>query len=642
MKKYILILLSVMLFGCDSYLDVVPDNLATVEMVFNTRASAEKFLATCYSYVPEHANPQENFALVASDEIWYYGEKDYYMNNETSLRLAKGLQNSVSPYCDYWEGQRGGNNMFVAIRDCNIFLENLQAIPGLDKNERERWVAEIKVLKAYFHFWLMRMYGPIPIVDENLAVDASPEATQVKREPVDKVVNYIVALLDDAINSNALPTNIKYIQLEYGRLTLSAAKAIKAKVLMNAASPLFNGNTDYAGFVNAEGEHFFNQTFSSDKWVAAKDACAAAIEEAENAGHALYQFNELLPIADVSDEVKHELTVRGAITERFNEELIWGVGNNWSQDLQRWCQPRFTSEHAAEFGDTRKSHAPTLNMVENFYTVHGVPIDEDKEWDYSSRYETVKMADELADDHKYFIQTGYTTAKMHTYREPRFYASVGFDGGKWFSLESEDGESIPYLNAKAGQLSGKAGLEIYSITGYFTKKLVNYKNVITQNQKTIETYPFPIIRLGDLYLMYAEALNETKNSPDAEVYEYIQRVRTKAGLDKNSGLVETWEQYSKYPEKPKTKEGLREIIRQERMIELAFEGKRFWDLRRWKKAGDMFSKPIRGWNIYAGETEDFYQVKNLFFRDFLLRDYLWPISQNELLRNKNLQQNPGW
>ena len=231
---------------------------------------------------------------------------------------------------------------------------------------------------------------------------------------------------------------------------------------------------------------------------------------------------------------------------------------------------------------------------------------------------------------------------MHTYREPRFYAYVGFDGGKWFSMETSDTENIPYLNAKAGQFSGKAGTEIYSITGYFTKKLVNYENVITRNTTTIQEYTFPIIRLSDLYLMYSEALNEVKGAPDAEVYKYIQKVRDKAGLDKGSDLVSTWNQYSNHPEKPKSKEGMRTIIQKERMIELAFEGHRYWDLRRWKLAGDYFNRPIRGWNIYAGDTKDFYQVKNIFYRDFLIKDYLWPISQNEMLRNPNLVQSPGW
>lgn len=642
MKKTIFLISIILLINGCTYLDIVPDNLATIEMSFETRNSAERFLVTCYSYVPEHANPQENIALVAGDEIWYYTENDFYMNNETSLRLAKGLQNATDPYCNFWEGKRGGQNIFVAIRDCNIFLENLKDIPGLELSEKNRWLAEVQVLKAYYHFLLLNMYGPIPIVDKNIAVDASPDETKVERMPVDTVVEYIVSLLDTAIESNALPDRIVYIHSEYGRLTLPAAKAIKAKVLMLGASPLFNGNQDYSNFKNDEGESLINPVYDPEKWVKAKDACIDAILTAEEAGHQLYEFTDLLPIGNIDDVIRHELTLRATITDRFNSELIWGLGNNWTAQLQTWCQPRFTSFHAADFNNAKKSHAPTLNAVENFYTIKGVPINEDKDWDYFNRYIPVEIEGKIAEDHRYYLQNDYSTAKLHTYREPRFYAYVGFDGGKWFSLESTDDNSIPSLNAKAGQLSGRTGLELYSITGYFTKKLVNYQNIITQSTRTIETYPFPIIRLSDLYLMYSEALNEVLETPDSEVYEYIQRVRHKAGLDINSDLVSTWELYSKNAAKPKTKEGMREIIRQERLIELAFEGSRFWDLRRWKLAEEYFNLPIRGWNINGATPTDFYQVRNIFYRDYLKRDYLWPISQTELLRNPKLKQSPGW
>lgn len=642
MKKIVFFISIIILMNGCSYLDIVPDNLATIEMSFETRNSAERFLVTCYSYVPEHANPQENIALVAGDEIWYYTEKDFYMDNETSLRLAKGLQNATDPYSNFWEGKRGGQNLFVAIRDCNIFLENLKDIPGLERNEQNRWIAEVQVLKAYFHFLLLNMYGPIPIVDKNIAVDASPDETKVERMPVDLVIEYIVSLLNIAIESEALPDKIMYIHSEYGRLTLSAATAIKAKVLMLGASPLFNGNPDYINFKNDEGTHLINPEYDPEKWVKAKDACLDAILTAEEAGHQLYQFTDLLPIGNIHDILRHELTLRATITDRFNSELIWGLGNNWTDQLQTWSQPRFTSFHAADFNSAKKSHAPTLNAVESFYTINGVPISEDKNWDYLNRYTPVEIEGKIAEDHRYYIQNDYTTAKLHIYREPRFYAYVGFDGGKWFSLESTDDNSIPSLNAKAGQLSGRTGLELYSSTGYFTKKVVNYQNVITQSARTIETYPFPIIRLSDLYLMYAEALNEVLEAPDNEVYKYIQNVRHKAGLDLNSDLVSTWELHSKNPLKPKTKEGMREIIRQERLIELSFEGSRFWDLRRWKMAEEYFNLPVRGWNINGAIPADFYQVRNIFYRDYLKRDYFWPISQTELLRNPKLKQSPGW
>lgn len=642
MKKYITIILVMIMSSCSDYLDIVPDNIATIDIVFNNRATAEQFLSTCYSYVPQHAHIEQNFAMLAGDEVWYYTENDFYVNNETSFRLAKGLQNATDPYLNYWEGGRGAFNMFIAIRDCNIFLENLKDIPGLGLNEQNRWIAEVKTLKAFYHFWLLRMYGPIPIIENNIPVDAPSEETLVKREPVDKVVNYIVSLLDEAIDSEDLYQNITFINTDYGRLTLPAAKAIKAKVLMLSASPLFNGNSDFANFVDHDGTPFINQTFDPQKWVAARDACLDAIQTAEASGHQLYKFTDLLPIGVLSDEIRNELTQRATITDRFNEEQIWGVDRGWTGDLQAWCQPRWTSEHSALFNFAKKSHAPTLNMVEDYYTVNGVPIKEDTSWDYSQRYNVVTVSDEIADDHKYYIQNNVTTARLHTYREPRFYATVGFDGGKWFSLETEDIENIPYIKAKADEISGKTGFEIYSITGYFTKKLVNYENVIKENNAAVIGYTFPIIRLSDLYLMHAEAANEVKSAPDAEVYEYIQKVRHKAGLDIDSDLVTTWANHSNNPNKPTTKEGMREIIRQERRIELSFEGQRYWDLRRMKLAGDYFSKPIRGWNITGADTESFYQVKSIYFRDFLNKDYFWPIGQNEMLRNPNLIQSPGW
>ena len=87
---------------------------------------------------------------------------------------------------------------------------------------------------------------------------------------------------------------------------------------------------------------------------------------------------------------------------------------------------------------------------------------------------------------------------------------------------------------------------------------------------------------------------------------------------------------------------MREIIHQERLIELAFEGSRFWDLRRWKKAKSYLSKPIRGWNVLKEDAREYYRVNTLFNQSFTVRDYLWPIKENETVLNPNLIQNPGW
>jgi hypothetical protein len=647
MKKYVIILFIISTSCEKDYLDVVPDNIATIDLAFNTRSTAENFLSTCYTYIPEHANVEQNFSLLAGDEIWYYAENDFYMNNETSFRLAKGMQNSASPYLNYWEGGRGApHSLFNALRDCNIFLENLVEVPGLEEDERLKWIDEVKVLKAFYHFWLMQMYGPIPIIAQNIAVGASPEETNVKRESIDDVVSYLVQILDEVIEAENLPGLINYIYTDMGRITMPIAKALKAKILVLAASPIFNGNTDLSELTDNLGNKLVSQVNDPQKWVYARDALFEAIESAHLNGHQLYEFNQQIPIiGGINEEITRELSLRAAITEPFNTEIIWAFSPEWTGDLQMWCQPRWTADHSALFGYTKKSHAPTLNMAETFYTNNGVPIDEDLTWDYGNRYDVIQtpLFDSNNENfHEFYIEDDYYTAKLHTYREPRFYSSIGFDGGKWFSLETENINFIPHLNAKAGAASGKQGFEIYSITGFFAKKLVHYENIISLQGSTIKGYSFPIIRLSDLYLMYSEALNETKAAPDAEVYEYIQRVRTRAGLDAGGDILNTWQMYSTNPSKPMTKDGMRKIIHQERMIELALEGHRYWDLKRWKLATEYFNKPIQGWNIFRSDVEGFYEVENIFYRNFSTKDYLWPISQNELLRNPNLIQNPGW
>ncbi|HYH55501.1 MAG TPA: RagB/SusD family nutrient uptake outer membrane protein, partial [Anseongella sp.] len=153
-----------------------------------------------------------------------------------------------------------------------------------------------------------------------------------------------------------------------------------------------------------------------------------------------------------------------------------------------------------------------------------------------------------------------------------------------------------------------------------------------------EPYPWPEIRLAELYLLYSEALNEL-NGPTPETFKWIDLVRARGGLET---VEAAWTQYSKQPGKYQSKEGLREIIHQERMIELAFEGQRFWDLRRWKKAEQVMNAPIQGWDIEEEETNAYYEVKTLFNQTFQKRDYFWPIREESLIENERLVQNPGW
>src|SRR5690606_6653317 len=194
-----------------------------------------------------------------------------------SFAIARGLQNVEAPIIDYWQGGKGGHNIFQGIRTCNTFIENIHRVPSMSDYDKDRMSAEAKFLKAYYHFWLMRMYGPIPIMQESPPISVGVEEVKsVTREPIDTVVDYIVGVMDEAIMD--LPDRVKFDVEELGRITKPIAMAIKAQVLVTAASPLFNGNMDYPQYRNSRGEILFNSEQDEQKWVRAAEACKEAID----------------------------------------------------------------------------------------------------------------------------------------------------------------------------------------------------------------------------------------------------------------------------------------------------------------------------------------------------------------------------
>lgn len=628
------ILLTVSLAGLCSchYLDIVPDNIATIDYAFRTEHTAEKYLFTCYSYLPSIGSLANNPAFMGGDELWvYYPQAPTF--NATGRGIARGMQGIVDPYFNFWDGTRQGVPLYKGIRDCNTFLANIDEVPRLDDYKKSRWVAEVNFLKAWYNFWLVRMYGPIVIQDKNLPVSSGPDKVKLYRQPVDSCFRYIISLIDRAIPD--LPDEITDRQTELGRITKAIALSEKAKILVYAASPLFNGNPDYADFVDNRGVHLFNPEYDPAKWDSAAKACKEAIDFCQLMGLKLYQYHPDVATYNLSIESVIKMSIRNAICDKWNEEVIWANPNNMADGLQREATPTGLDPSNPSNQNTRGNLAAPLKIAEMFYTDHGVPIKEDKTWDYATRY-SLRIA---VDSEKYNLQPGYTTASLNFDRELRFYADLAFDGSTWYGQGRYDDTEPWYVEAKVGQASAKITNNRWNVTGYWPKKLVNYQSIIgTGNTYTIKSYPWPNMRLADLYLLYAEALNEAAG-PGEEVYKWINLIRERAGL----GTVQySWDHYAKHPDEYKTKDGLRQIIHRERLIELAFEGQRFWDLRRWKEALKELNQPITGWHINQEDAAAYYQPRLLFDQTFHVKDYLWPMKQKDLIVDKNLVQNPGW
>ncbi|MFD1771450.1 RagB/SusD family nutrient uptake outer membrane protein [Sphingobacterium suaedae] len=671
MRNIIYISIAVLLLtvsGCNKYLDILPDDKPVLEDAFKDRFNAEKYLFTCYASLPDFANPANTLGLTAGGDIVYDprnmpGGNPAHVPN-TILMFFNG-NNAVNPYMNFWDGKNGASeNIWQGIRHCNVFLEHISLEDGgprdMDEMERAKWIAEVTTIKAYLNYYLFQLYGPIPIVDKVIPIASKGEELALYREPVDKVTDYIVALLDEAIEGLPMSAELDPAT-EFGRFTKTIARCIKAKTLVLAASPLFNNNNYYAGFKDGRGIDLFPAGDSRQRWQRALQACDEAVVSAEEDGHSILVTTDAgagaipdVNTTNISPETKAMVSLRQAVTLPWNPEIIWATNENTRQ-LQRFASMLSNSEWDNMAGsgapDIGQRHAPTMNMVESFYSSSGVPIEEDAEWEangwYQNRY-TTQMPDE--EHSKYFIKSGQETALLHHNRSLRFYASVGFDGGIWEGRSQQlSNPAFPNFirhmgsGFKYGETYG-----FYSLSGYLAKKLTHLKTTYTATRVELiyEPYSFPIVRLADMYLLLAECLNEmggpnTTDSKGNNAYHYLDVIRTRSGME---GVVASWSKYASgpYKSKPESQNGLRQIIRQERVNELAFEGHYYYDVRRWLLAEQVYNRPITGWNKEGENKKDFYVLKVLVQPRFSMKDYLMPIETNTLLQNRNLVQNPGW
>ena len=640
--KFIIIAAILSITACSDWLDVVPDGIPTLEMAFNSRIQARKYLATCYSYMPKNGGSGDP-ATLGGDDI-FTRKTTHFENrfNLAGLDISMGRQNAANPVLARW------GSMYQALRVCNTFLENVDLVPDIEAWEREQWIAEVKVLKAYYHFALVQMYGPVPLIRENLSVDTDVYGVKVEREPVDECFKYIVQLIDEASEGDILPTFSLDPATDYGHITKPIALSLKAKVLVTAASPLFNGNNDQATLKNHDGTPLFDATYRPEKWDSAMVACKEAIDLCHEAGIMLYEYEDVAK--RYTDTTVMDLTLRNAFTLRNNIEVIWAntqmVSIPGNGGMIHASMPKLNPSYVNS-NDVCKWLGMPIKIAEMFYTENGVPLDEDKTRNIGDLYNlrTAKSKDKL------YIREGRTTVDMHFDREPRFYAWVGFDGGVWFGAgqyNDKNATSLRYLAFKIGETDGTEGQGNW--TGYIPKKYIPFEAQLNAiNSISSPSYAWPVMRLSDLYLLYSEAINEAEGPDGAhssELFQYIDLVRGRAGL---KGVKESWDTYATN-QKYTTKEGMRDIIQRERLIELSFEGQRFWDIRRWKTAQAEYHTPLQGWNMMVsvidGTEEEvnrmMYQPQLLLEQKFGVRDYFWPIRTSDIEVNPNLVQNIGW
>ncbi|WP_421943316.1 RagB/SusD family nutrient uptake outer membrane protein [Pedobacter sp.] len=617
MKKINLILLlviSLTSISCKKYLDVVPAEFATEEDVFANINLSEQALARLYNALPNDLGSDISAYTDETYHQWFdnSGGIDAYKYNLGSW------SNTDNPIGN-WAGK------YQDIRRANIFIANIDAVPvPLNRADyygiwKPRYKAEARFLRAQFYFELFKRYGAVPLVTEKTVVDpANIENTMLFRNSVDEVVSFIVSECD-AI-ANELPLTHESAQI--GRITKGAALALKSRTLLYAASPLFNGNALYAGIRNSDGKLLFSSTYNKEKWKRAADAARQVIDLGI---YSLYNPFPANPVQNYAAQF---------YTRDYTETILPRIMAN---------STTYDGNHLPN-GPPFKGSAkltPLQEFVDAFEMSNGFPINE-----AGSGYQiNGTWNGQLWDGLKFSSATGLSN--MYKNRDPRFYATVFFQYSLWRFDANKRGVKLAWWGGGNGQTdgwaTGKAGTSPW---GYNVRKFLSPEYDRNAGTGTARRN-FPIFRLAEIYLNYAEAMNEYLDQPDASVYDYVNRVRQRVSMPVLPVIGAD-----------NSKTGMRNRIQNERRIELAFEGSRFWDVRRWMIAKRVDNTAVNVLNARPSAAEltatglnitteaaglaVFYKPVVIQNRIFTDKHYLMPIPQNEMDKDPNLVQNFGW
>jgi hypothetical protein len=595
MKKNIIFYIAVIMAvgsSCNKYLNKTPDEDLTIDQVISDRRSADRFLVAAYSHLPVSIDFHEWFGrnpfVGASDEMEITWEIAF------ANEMNSGAWNPYNVDPNIWStGWQG-------LRKVNIFLQNIGQSP-IDTADKETMTGEAKFLRAIFLFFELRVYGAIPVYDKPLNVD--DDFKTIERQPFDSCVNFIVKDCNDA--AALLP--LKRDPGEYGRASKAAALALKARVLLYAASPLFNGNPDYQGLKNKDGEKLYS-AYDANKWEVAAQAAKDCIDQCEPT-YQLYHSASNDP----------EANYKGIFENDWNEEVLFARNNDGHSSysiVQEQCANPISLNGLS-------GYSPTQEMVDAYemrngqqpitgYDAQGNPM-----INPLSGYTEQGFA--AQDDPNGYYKAG--VSNMYVNRDPRFYATINFNGAIW------KGHQIQFYNTGADGYASSDKVD-YTKTGYLLRKFINPAVDIKSSVYVLTTWIY--FRLGEQYLNYAEAINEAEGP--AKAYTYVNAIRERAGMpDLPAGL---------------SQDEMRDRIRHERQIELAFETERYFDCHRWKIAYKTDNTVIHGMNIKAGSSlQDpaFYQRTAVEKRVFEApKHYLFPVPQQDIDKDPDLIQNPGW
>ena len=629
---YILAATCGLLFSsCNDFLDRQEDEKLTFDKIWESRNTIRQYWLTTMSFLPNEniSNHVDNDPYIgAADEFSVAWDRDY-----RKINFGSWNANNV-PYDRFAKYYKG-------IRECNIFLQNVDrsSDPILTKQQIEEWKVQTRFARAYYYFLLMRDYGPVFLIgDELLDFSASTEELYRPRNTWEQCVDYVTEEMTTCAENQYMYKQSEMPDSYYGLASKGTCYAVISRLKLYSARDLYNGNKLYkdvknpvmSDFPELSGVNLFQQDYNANKWL---EAAQAAHKVFEDGSYTLYRSANDDPYENYY----------GIIHETWNSELIW---TDRYCSLQAWGSGTVpTSVGGTAYG----SIGPTQQQVDAYamnngrYPILGYEQDGTPVIDPQSGY----SKDEFEKSTWTYPCKGWSVASnysieapnMYKNREPRFYVSVFFGGNYW--LHGQGGKT---MTSFAKGANGNKSHD-YPKSGYLVNKC--YDHMLNSANGSWGNVTFPLFRLGEIYLNFIEAVLECKKYGVALTNGYEQEAMDKwDDLRKRSGMEPIMDIYPNA-----TTEELIELCRKERRVELAFERQRYFDTRTWMIAEQTDNGPMYGMDttcpleegMNANETPDGFWKRTVFeTRVFKSNHYLYPFSQRELDRNKILTQNYGW
>ena len=686
MKKKNIILISVFLgsgilfSSCSDYLDSDKyfEDRITINKVFTSKQRSQQWLAYAFSFLKnENADvvgkEKDTNSFTFADDM-YYGDRDVNYDSKEWNELS---------YNTFMQGQYNEDNFnqawtmcYKGIYQASVFINNIDINTEMTDKERLDYKGQARFVRAYYYWLLLRRYGPVPIVpNEGIDYTQSYEQIAIPRNSYEEVVDYI---------SNEMIQAAKEIQYtkrdgeNCARPTKGACLATRALALIYSASPLANGNNDtYAkSLVDDKGKELLNSTYKEEKWAKAAAACKDVMElGVYDLYHASFNTTEavgdpktIVPAdstcifaqntwpkgwKDIDPFKSYRVLFSGDIAPEDNTELIFSRIDQNATEINHSMKSFARHSMPRDFGGWN-THGLTQKMVDAYYMNDGSDCPgKDRELNGGNGTERLTGFTTLQDYRQgKYKPLAANVSLQYANREPRFYASVGYNGSVWEYLsDPEPTHHNRQTFYYRGSGNGYNNSQFYLRTGISVKKYVNQTDVPDrEDYRNIKDKAEPAIRYADILLLYAEALNELEGTYSIaswdknttytiqrnieEIQKGIHPIRIRGGVPDYDTQI-----YS-------NKNLLRDKIKRERMIEFMGEGKRYFDLRRWKDAPKELNQQIYGCNIMmdANHKSEFHQIIpiNNLRMTFSDRMYFWPIRHSELKHNSRLTQNPGW